>query len=425
MNKTVFIVASVLTLVSSPASSQMKEYVLNSTVEIKSADLADTIYNDLLPLKEAIGRKRIVMLGELYHGDAETFKLKSRIVRFLHEQMGFNILVFESDFFGLNDGYELFKAGQISYDSLMYLSVIPLWTKCAQIRGLFYYTKESTQGMHGAELIVSGMDNRGGSGYGYRHLHTKLDAFLKQTNIPFVKTPSYPYFMSAIDRAWSGKNKPTIDSLTALLPVVIDELVAKQSASPDTVIEFYLQVLRGLLDNYKMMLHYWLGDEYKVHKKDYPLHDFGMASNLKWLATRKFPNEKIIVWAHNYHVEKRKGEFPNSKYTSMGQFFIEDSPLEQETYILGTTCFSGTGKLIGRAVTERVAKARKNSIEAWMHSRQYNYAFVDFSKMADKTTIKPFYMKSNLTMTYKQNWTTLYDGVLYIKNAEPCINQNY
>ena len=400
--------------------AQIKKYITDNTVEIKSADINDTAYNDLVPLQKAIGNKQVVMLGEVYHGDGETMKLKSRIVRFLHERMGFNVLVFESDFFALNDGYELMKAGRIPYDSLIFLSVFPIWTKCGQARDLFTYTKESTLGLHGGELIISGMDNRGVSGFSLRKLETRLDTFLHQVDIPFVRSPSYPFFISEIAEAWAEKNKIVCDSLTVLLPVVIQELITKQSQSPDSKIDFYIHVLRGLTDYYKMVLYYWINDEYKVTKKDYPMHDFGMAENLKWLVTKKFANEKIIVWAHNAHVEKRKEKLPYAKYTSMGQFFIEDSIMAKQTYIIGTTCFSGKGKLTIKDKAEKAAKPNKNSIESWIHFKHYQYGFVDFSKIVDKDNITPFYMKSYLTTTYKQNWTKVYDGILYVEKAVPC-----
>lgn len=35
------------------------------------------------------------MLGEMTHGDGATFKLKTEIVKYLHEELGFNVLILE------------------------------------------------------------------------------------------------------------------------------------------------------------------------------------------------------------------------------------------------------------------------------------------------------------------------------------------
>src|SRR4051794_33215908 len=64
------------------------------TVDSISIDEAD--FRDLSPLARAIGDARVVMLGEAGHGDGATFRAKARLVRFLHEQLGFDVLAWES-----------------------------------------------------------------------------------------------------------------------------------------------------------------------------------------------------------------------------------------------------------------------------------------------------------------------------------------
>jgi erythromycin esterase-like protein len=41
------------------------------------------------------------LLGEQNHGDAPALFAKTKLVKYLHEKHGFNILAFESDFYGL------------------------------------------------------------------------------------------------------------------------------------------------------------------------------------------------------------------------------------------------------------------------------------------------------------------------------------
>ncbi len=45
----------------------------------------------------------MVLLGEQHHGDGATFQAKTRLVKYLHEQKGFNVLVWESDVYTEDD----------------------------------------------------------------------------------------------------------------------------------------------------------------------------------------------------------------------------------------------------------------------------------------------------------------------------------
>ena len=65
-----------------------KQFVFESTSPIRSINANDEDYSDLQDIGQAIGNKRIVMLGELYHGDTTTIQAKTRLVKFLHEKMG-------------------------------------------------------------------------------------------------------------------------------------------------------------------------------------------------------------------------------------------------------------------------------------------------------------------------------------------------
>src|SRR4051812_15253729 len=66
-----------------------------NSAPLRSIDPADTDFADLEPLARAIGDARIVMLGEQTHGDGATFLAKCRLVHFLHERLGFDVLSFE------------------------------------------------------------------------------------------------------------------------------------------------------------------------------------------------------------------------------------------------------------------------------------------------------------------------------------------
>lgn len=68
--------------------------------------VAVNAFNDLQPLKAAIGNARIVSLGEATHGTREFFQMKHRMLEFLAVEMGFNIFAIEANMpeaYRLND----------------------------------------------------------------------------------------------------------------------------------------------------------------------------------------------------------------------------------------------------------------------------------------------------------------------------------
>lgn len=69
------------------------------------ATASSELDGDYAALDRAIGDARIVMLGEPWHGDGGAIAERARIVRHLHETRGFDVLVFEADFFALHRGW--------------------------------------------------------------------------------------------------------------------------------------------------------------------------------------------------------------------------------------------------------------------------------------------------------------------------------
>lgn len=104
-------------------------------------------------LGTAIGNRRMVLLGENGHGVAEFTREKVRLVRYLHEQLGFTVLAMESGF------WECSTVGE-SLDSLTAAQAV---RRCltyamehAELVPLFEMLKSPTSGR--SPLKLSGID---------------------------------------------------------------------------------------------------------------------------------------------------------------------------------------------------------------------------------------------------------------------------
>ncbi|MGD2093071.1 MAG: erythromycin esterase family protein, partial [Candidatus Aminicenantes bacterium] len=77
-----------------PTEQDLK-WIRARAIPIKTTDPIND-HSDLQPLKEIIGNRSIVALGEGTHGTSEFFKMKHRITKFLAEEMGFTVFAIEA-----------------------------------------------------------------------------------------------------------------------------------------------------------------------------------------------------------------------------------------------------------------------------------------------------------------------------------------
>jgi erythromycin esterase len=150
------------------SQSRIKNFVVGSARTLYSISISDTNYTDLEVIGHAIGNSRFVMLGEQDHGDAPTFKAKARLIRYLHEKHGFNVLAFESDFFGLTGGYEDVRRTTLNLDSLLQGNLFPIWTTCDQFSDTWNYLRYSSTTNN--PLHLAGIDNQLHGSYTAEHL---------------------------------------------------------------------------------------------------------------------------------------------------------------------------------------------------------------------------------------------------------------
>src|SRR5688572_5475941 len=89
------------------------------------ASLTGTDFPDLEFLRARLANVRVVQLGEAGHGMAEVNQLKTRMVRFLHEQLGFGVVAFESSLYLAHQADE--KAATATPQSTLTSSLIGVW----------------------------------------------------------------------------------------------------------------------------------------------------------------------------------------------------------------------------------------------------------------------------------------------------------
>jgi hypothetical protein len=388
----------------------IKDFVEHHTQPIQSISPDSLDFSDLEGIGRAIGDRRIVMLGEQDHGDAPTFQAKTRLIKYLHERKGFNVLVFESDFFSLTQGFEEAAPTATPDEVGRFLrqSIFPIWTYCDGCKDLFSNYLPN----HAKELTVAGMDCQMVFGFAYRLLKHRLDSVLRGMDLPITHAADYasrwlPLVDSLRDTYWFKREKRgTVDSMVAWVNRAGEE--SRTRAGED---DFWVQLLYNLRDEAEE----YEGLEKTDRKTGSAVRDNRMAQNLAWLARVKYPGAKLIVWAANAHVAKR------DKEAVMGGIFTKDSVWNKETYVIGFTGFEGEGGRIG-SKPYTIPPAPANSFEGWI-APELSYAFVDFGAFnaqfpgeGDGFRLRYWDYRSS-----RETWNRIFDGMFFIRRNVRCV----
>src|SRR2546421_183540 len=95
-----------------PPPPTASAWVKQNAQVFATTDPAATDDSDLQKFGEAIGNARIVSLAEPDHGSGTVFDMKTRLVKYLHEKKGFDVLMMESSLFTVNRIWQQAQTGQ-------------------------------------------------------------------------------------------------------------------------------------------------------------------------------------------------------------------------------------------------------------------------------------------------------------------------
>ena len=409
--KIILILTLIISTFSASGQNDIKKYVARNTNIIKTIQPDSLVFSDLEGVGRAIGDSRIVMLGEQDHGDAPTFLAKTRLIKYLHEQKGFNVLAFEDDFYTFNQGWDVLNKQKQNINAFLKDNLYSIWSQCKQAENLLYsYIPSSVR--NSAPLIITGFDSQLGSSYAEKNLKKFVDSFLKDQQIAFTEINVYgSFFLPFIDSALTSTDINKHLKFGSYIDIIMEQLPKKE-------LTFEMMILKNLkVGSLNAVAFFTKSNEYLE------IRDKQMAENLKWLVQQKYPNEKIIVWAANGHIFKNPEliKVSTSKRKPMGDFFTQDTELAKSTYIIG---FNSRHGIAGRLTNENkytIMKSGVNSFENWFPETT-KFAFVDFKKFRESyaKSSEYFLMKGIDHSVGFAIWTNIYDGVFYVRDMYPC-----
>jgi erythromycin esterase len=380
--------------------------------------LTENNNDDLYFLQEFIGNRTLIQLGESSHGVKEYNQIKVSIIKYLHEKMGFNVIAFES---GLYECYSTNISTSEKNPRNLIEAIFSVW-RTQEVLELFDYivnTQETDE-----PLILAGFDFQMSGDWNERtNMLKEIVSLLDQDFAnELFKTDSLfavkkkPNDITAM-RKYVMENQDDLKSTYSHLKELLDEgmpALTNIYLSNPLIPLFAHQIAVSMLD----YINFWLDEENEMS-----IRDRAMANNVDFLKTIVYPDEKIIIWAHNLHIRNNNQQLDLSTYEkikSMGSWLHDKYP--DELYTIGLYMYEGQGAYNNREIYD-VKNHSPNSLESILHSTGYESCFVDLKhqKLVDGNE----WMASEiLTKTWGLQDLRLvpkiqYDAILFIDSVSP------
>lgn len=404
---------------------------------VKSIDINDEDFSDLQALKEYIGDTRIVMMGETTHDDGSTLYARTRITKFLHQEMGFEVIALETGFYDAIITNMKLQMDSVSIRDAKDHLIRGGWDRAKGAMEIFDYIKQSYKS--DKPLHLSGFD-RGRPPYGIQH-YTDL---LKETFVLFPKlklSAEDSSIMSNVTHASCGYlgneylSKVTIqdyDKVGYVLYDIIEKIAEdKKWESPNPITskeEALLFYLKSLYLDVQLAKLQSGGLAYNE------LRDKFMADRLRWLLDYFYPNKKIIVWAATGHLMKNNFQMEHSY---AGYFNYQTYPLQMgdylehygyDSYLIGFTTYSGQrGNIYSeeyeyhKEMTQvrDISQAPDGTYEYLIHSLGKPYLYTDIKSQPNNSWLKGKIRSHMWESEFEGRLHDMLDAFFYIDNMEP------
>lgn len=393
---------------------------------LRSIDPADADFADLAPLRAVLAGRRVVVLGEASHGDGAGFLARTRLVRFLHQELGFDVLAFESGFYDCARAWQSIRAGEDPAAAFRQ-SVFPVWTRSVQLKPLVDYFAAAARSPRPLEL--AGFDPQFTGELSERHLLGDLLRVAENAGLPgedFAARVAGPLANLVGGRYEQGEVPPA--AARAAFQESLAELAAGLRRSGGGVAdgEFWRRFCET---TGRFAANSWTADWSRPVLEDpesYAVRDRLMGEQLAWLARRRFAGRKIVVWTHAFHAAREVDEIevPSPVHTRLFATLqpmgaVARAELGEELYTVAGLAYQGSyATVFGRPI--ELLRPSPGSLEDLFHRTGLQHAFLDLSRAA---RLPAWLRRPTIArpMGYKEMrapWGRVYDAVLFLDRME-------
>ncbi len=386
--QTLILAAVAAALAGDPAAVDPRvRWLAENAAPVRSIAPTDEDFSDLEPVLRCIGSARVVALGEVTHGDGAAFLAKARLVRFLHQKMGFDVLAWESGFFDVPLMDAALRSG-LPLEEAASRGLYAVWASSTEVQPALAYLRatQSTDrpiGSVGFDCRVS--TERSRSELFPRFVFEffdRLDPGLISTreraDLTAMSVGLVPaeYFNHPGERRY---NRDLPRRLVATIDARRGDLLVRVSPRE---IDHVRQSLVSLMNMDRA-----LGGLSGAGRGDDGYNrDTAMAENLLHLLDGALAGRKVIVWAHNYHVYRDlpaagAAEALRSEGSLAGPMGMSLArALGRDVYVIGFLAHHGRCGFAGEP-PEELPPAAPDSLEGLLHATGKPWLFLGLREL--------------------------------------------
>lgn len=397
---------------SNPDHLAKVEWMKKNSVAVRSIDPADTDFSDMEAVGNAIGNARVVLLGEQTHGDGATFLAKARLIRYLHERNGFDVLVWESGTFECESMNIALRDG-LPPKSVAQTGIFPIWSASPAVMPVFRYALETQKTTKPLEM--AGADPQFSTRASSTKFRSELRSYLARY-YPALITQELQVALGKVGSLGEASSKTEESRKLVRVPLqaLLKELKEHPNPqAPARLASFWIRCLENALifENLISQPERKAGDPLDDER------DVRMGENLVWLANEYHKGKKLIVWAASFHNQFNPGTIetpPGLSYKdfdSMGH--TARKTLGKDIYSIGFVAYHGSwGNPFG--TPRPVPLMADTSLEGIWRATGHQNAFLDMRPAATSSPVAQPLVAAPLGYSpMKAVWKDVFDGFFF------------
>jgi erythromycin esterase-like protein len=351
--------------------------------------------------------KQVVLLGEASHGDGATMEFKTRLIRRLTDECGFNALFFEASHYDFLALSRKFRLREPASPDMLSSSIGRLWNQYEELAPLIAFLFARAKD---GRMALGGLDDQLGSAGAFYSLDDMPDELMDQ--LAGDRRGECRAALRRRIRHDYSKAFPNSAAEQARLRSCLVESKSALSAGANLDPDVRAERLQMLANIQRALARSPMDVASYVRNRD-----LSMYVNFRWLADRLPPRSKIIVWSATSHAARDAsvtGQFAPGA-GNLGSYL--DRAYGPRAFVLGFSAASGAFHYSRDEPARKLGPAGPGSLEAGaVAGARLDAVYLGPTRLRRLGAV-PGSLFSHNPLTAK--WSEIVDGVVVFREERP------